>query len=484
MKNFLYAIFFLPSFLSAQSISDHPRLREAINLLELWLDAQQAYEEIPGISAGVVYDQELIWSKGFGYADLENRVPATPQTIYSICSISKLFTSIGVMQLRDEGKLDLDDPVSEHIPWLRIKQLYPEGPPATIQGLLTHSAGLPRETGQPYWSAPDFDFPTRDKILEEIGDQEMLYPSYSTFQYSNLGMTRAGELIIQHTDQSYEDYVTTHIMEPLKLANTRPELPEAMWGNELATGYSAIRRTGDREKVPFFQARGIAPAAGYSSTVEDLAKFASWQFRLLESNEEEILNPNTLLEMYRVHWLEPDWSVAWGLGFTVWKGEDKRFVGHGGSCPGYRTHLLIQPEKKISTIFLSNAMGVSPNFHTGKIYEIIAPAIEKAKKAMESEEAAEQKEDHPEWKKYCGIYDAWPWGGETAVVMWEGELALLSLPSQDPLEGLVKLKHDEGHVFRRIRKDKELGETLRFEVDASGAVTKMWWNSNFRKKLR
>lgn len=455
-----------------------------MQLLDLWLDAQQAYEEIPGISAGVVYDQELIWSKGYGYADREHQVPATPQTIYSICSISKLFTSIGVMQLRDQGKLDLNDPVSKHIPWLKIKQLYPDGPPATIEGLLTHSAGLPRETGQAYWSAPDFDFPTRDLIMEEIKDQEMLYPGYSTFQYSNLGLTLAGELIIQHSDQSYEDYVTERILRPLNLTNTRPELPEALWGDQLATGYSAIRRTGTREKVPFFQARGITPAAGYSSTVEDLAKFASWQFRLLESNEEEILNPNTLREMHRVHWLEPDWSVAWGLGFAVWKGEDKRFVGHGGSCPGYRTHLAIQPEKKISTIFMSNAMGVNPNFHTQKMFEIMAPAIEQAEKDMESAGKEESKETSPEWEKYCGIYDAAPWGGEIAVLMWKGELAMLSLPSRDPLEGLVKLKHKEGNVFQRVREDEELGEAIRFEVDDSGKVTRMWWHSNYRNKLR
>jgi len=450
---------------------------------KLWLDAQQAYEEIPGISAGIVYDQELIWSRGFGYADRENEVPATPRTIYSICSISRLFTSIGVMQLRDQGKLDLDDPISEHIPWLKIKQLYPDGPPATIQGLLTHSAGLPRETGQPYWSAPDFDFPARDKIREEIGDQEMLYPSYSTFQYSNLGLTLAGELIIQHTEDAYDDYVRKNILQPLNLSNTRPELPEMMWGDELATGYSAIRRTGTREKVPLFQARGLAPAAGFSSTVEDLAKFASWQFRLLDG-EEEVLKPNTLREMYRVHWLEPDWSVAWGLGFAVWKGEDKRFVGHGGSCPGYRTHLAIQPEKKISTIFLSNAMGVDPNFHTQKMFEIIAPAIEQAKKAMESEEEKDQKEKHPEWEKYCGIYDAGPWGGETAVFMWKDELVLLGLPSKDPLKGMVKLKHKEGHIFQRVDEEEELRETIRFEVDESGKVSRMWWHSNFREKIR
>ena len=93
------------SLVTGQSIEQNRRVKQTINLLQIWLDAQRAYQQIPGISAAVVYDQQVVWSAGFGYADLARKAPATPNTIYSICSISKLFTSIGVMQLRDQGKL-------------------------------------------------------------------------------------------------------------------------------------------------------------------------------------------------------------------------------------------------------------------------------------------------------------------------------------------------------------------------------------------
>ena len=100
--------------LSAQTVADHPRVREAVNVIETWLDAQRAYESIPSISAALVHDQELLWAGATGYADPESGAPATAQTAYSICSISKLFTAIGVMQLRDQGRLRLDDPVLVH----------------------------------------------------------------------------------------------------------------------------------------------------------------------------------------------------------------------------------------------------------------------------------------------------------------------------------------------------------------------------------
>jgi CubicO group peptidase (beta-lactamase class C family) len=150
------------SSIAAQSVEQNPRVKQALNLLQVWLDGQRAYQQIPGVSAAVVYDQQLLWSAGFGYADVSRKTPATPSTIYSICSISKLFTSIGVMQLRDEGKLRIDDPVARHIPWFKIKRGDPSGPEITIEGLLTHSSGLPRESDFPYWTGPEFTFPTRE----------------------------------------------------------------------------------------------------------------------------------------------------------------------------------------------------------------------------------------------------------------------------------------------------------------------------------
>lgn len=465
---------------TAQSVEQHPRVKQALNLMRVWLDAQRDYQQIPGVSAAVVYDQQVIWSGGFGYADLTKKTPATPSTIYSICSISKLFTSIGVMQLRDEGKLRLDDPVGRHIPWFKIKRSDPLGPEVTVEGLLTHSSGLPRESDFPYWTGPEFNFPTREQIKERIGTQETLYPAETYFQYSNLGLTLAGELITSLSGQPYEEYVSKRILGPLELKSTTPEIPERERGGRLAMGYSAIRRDGTRVPVTFFMARGIAPAARYASSAEDLARFASWQFRVLQrKGGEDVLKSNTLREMQRVHWVDPDFDTMWGLGFAVSKNEDKMFVGHGGSCPGFRTQLLLKTDEKLATIFLANAQGVNTGEFVQQMYNIVAPAIKAATKPA----ATEAGQPKPDLARYTGIYES-GFAGETAIIEWEDGLAALSLPTMDPVKGLTKLKNVGENTFRRVRKDEALGETIVFELGSEGQAVRLIWNSNQFRRVR
>ncbi|MBI2614873.1 MAG: serine hydrolase [Gemmatimonadetes bacterium] len=462
----------------AQSVRDDPRVQQALHLLDLWLDGQRDYQHIPGISAGVVYDQELIWSQGYGYQDRESRVVPSARTIYSICSISKLFTSIAVMQLRDQGKLRLDDSVRQHLPWFSIQQAYPDGPPITIEGLLTHASGLPREADWPYWTGPDFTFPTREQVIQQLARQQTLYPAETYYQYSNLGLTLAGEIVQQVSGQPYADYVRQHILEPLGLSSTSPEIPGEERGQRLATGYGALSRQGTRSTLPVFQARGMAPAAGFASSVEDLARFAQWQFRLLSRGGTEILAANSLKEMQRVHWTDTDWRTTWGLGFTVWRNKDKTFVGHGGSCPGYRTQLSLQADDQIATIFMANALGVSPQPFTMRMYQIVAPAVSGAKKTPGG-----GKQPDPSLAKYYGSYEQ-SFGGETAVIPWEDGLAIVGFPTDDPMQSLSKLKHVSGDTFRRVRDDSQLAEEIVFETNARGDVTRLKRNSNYSLKVR
>ncbi len=102
-------------------------------------------------------------------AGIENEVKAEPSTLFSICSISKLFTSVAIMKLYDEGKLRLDDSASDLLPWYNLEQKYPDSGPITVRSLLTHSSGLPREAAYPYWTGPDFPFPTNGLGVTQIG---------------------------------------------------------------------------------------------------------------------------------------------------------------------------------------------------------------------------------------------------------------------------------------------------------------------------
>jgi len=450
---------------------------EALKLIEVWLDAQRDYDRVPGMSVIIVDDQEVLWSEAFGMANLEDQVKATPSTLYSICSISKLFTSVAIMKLYDEGKLRLDDEISDLLPWYNLKQQYKDSWPITIRTLLTHSSGLPRESNHPYWTGPDHPFPEMESVKSELSNQETLYPSSIYFQYSNLGLTLLGEVVEEVSGTPYETYIKEQILNPLKLKDTRVYLPEDQYGTTMSVGYSALNREGEREKVKLFQAKGIKPAAGFSSNVYDLGKFASWQFRLLDTTTSEILRPSTLSYMHNVHWTDPDWKTTWGLGFGVVKGENggKR-VGHGGGCPGYNTLFTMLPDKKRAYAVFTNGNNTNRAGYIQGMHNI----LEKYKKALKKETDST---DVPILDEYEGYYSMLPWNSESYVASWHNKLVVLNLPASDPAESMMELRYTGKDTFRRIRDDGELGETFEFERDESGSIHRIKRHSNYLTKI-
>jgi CubicO group peptidase (beta-lactamase class C family) len=458
-------------------VAARPKVAEALELARVWLEAQRAYDQIPGVSAAIVHDQHVLWAGGYGLADVATRRPAAADTIYSICSISKLFTAVAVMQQRDAGRLRLDDAVSRHLPWFNIKSVGGESEPVSVEGVLTHASGLPRESDYPYWTGPDFTFPSRDQIIARVSGQQMLYPAETFWQYSNLGLTLAGEVAAAAAGMPYDELVQRGILDPLQLTSTTPEMPVDQRGRRLAMGYSGLGREGQRRPVPFFTTNGIAPAAGYASTVEDLAQFASWQFRLLAKGGTEVLKATTLREMQRVHWIDPDFTNSYGLGFAVWRSGEKTFVGHGGSCPGFRAQLLIRSDDRVATVFMANAQGVNAQQYAQRLYDIVGPAIAEASKRSAQAEQAEKPPD-PGLSAYTGTYTSSFSATETAVVLWQDGLAMLSLPTTDPMAALVRLKKVGDHTFRRVRKDDSLGEPIVFELGSDGKARRYVQHSN------
>ena len=465
---------------SEQGVLADARFVQAEALFEAWLDAKMAYEKIPGMSMGLVHDQELVWAKGYGYAHPAERVPATPATLYSICSISKLFTAVGVMQQRDEHRLRLSDAVADHLPWFAVEQAYAGSGPVTVEGLLTHSSGLPRESAHPYWTGPEYRFPTRQEVVDGLAGQETLYPAARYFQYSNLGITLAGQILERLSGANYHEYVRTRILVPLGMTDTYTDIPAEHEGGRLATGYARLRRDGERARAPVFEARGIAPAAGFAASVEDLARFASWQFRLLGEGGDEVLAASTLREMHRVHWVDPDFETMWGLGFAVSQRDGERTVGHGGSCPGFRSTLQLLPDRKLAGVVMINAQGTNPNQVWAQMAKVLGPAL-----ATVADDPGGAPDRSAGLAEFEGLYES-GWG-ETAVLRWNGSLAALRLPVGDPLDALVELEREEGgngDMFRRVRDDGELGEAYVFDRGADGRIARLSVHGNFSLKTR
>jgi CubicO group peptidase (beta-lactamase class C family) len=479
MKNHLIWILFILLVTPVYSQDNNTDYSDASRILEAWLDAQRDYEQLPGISVVVVEDQDILWSGAFGLANVEQNVKSEPSTIYSICSISKLFTSVAIMKLFDEGKLRLDDKVSELLPWYDLEQKFPDSWPITVRTLLTHSSGLPREANFPYWTGPDFPFPSSEQIRAELENQETLYPSSVYFQYSNLGLTLLGDIVEEVSGVPFEVYVKENILDPLGLHNTRTELPEDFYGQKLAIGYTALNREHQRQKVALFQANGITPAAGFSSSATDLGKFASWQFRLMDSTVTEILKPSTLKYMQNVHWTDPDWKTTRGLGFEVSKSSNgEKIVGHGGSCPGYRSSIILMPESKRAYVVMINASGTDPGKYGNGIHEMLKKA-----KSADKDLSPENPVSGIDLQAYSGYYNPMPWGSEFFVSTWYGKLALLYLPAGSPADAMTLFKHIAGDTFRRVRDDGELGEVLEFERNDEGQITRLKHHGNYYSKM-
>lgn len=446
---------------------------DALRIIDIWLDAQKDFERLPGISVAIVSDQNIIFKKGYGFADVERKVPMKAETIFSICSISKLFTSIAVMQLWEQGKLRLDDSLQALLPDYAIKQKYAETVPITIRSMLTHSSGLIRDVDSS-WNYPGFYFPTSTQLKKSLEAAETLYPASTYVQYSNVAMSLLGEIVQRRSGRNYNDYVEENILKPLQLTNTHPYLPEKLWRNEFATGYAAINRQGNRTMQPLFNTNAITPAAGFSSNVIDMAKFAAWQMRLLSSARPEVLRPSTLKEMQRIQWASANKQETWGLGFLIlYDNNNVPRVGHNGSCPGYATVVSMDAKKKLGVSVMINAQGVDVNRFNSQIFNIL-------NKNITPDTAAK----NVDLSVYEGRYDSYTWTGEIALVESKGKLLMFRLPSNSPADDILEFRYIKKDTFRRIRPDDgTLGEELTFQRDEKGQVKSVRSHSLYRNKI-
>jgi D-alanyl-D-alanine carboxypeptidase len=445
-------------------------VRSGLGLLSAWIESQMAYSGLPGLSIGIVHDQALVWAAGFGRVALEPARAATPDTLYRIASITKLFTSTAILQLRDAGKLRLDDPLVDHLPWFRLGRGHAEAPAITIRHLLTHTAGLPREAGFPYWT--DGEFPTAGQVRERLAQQPAALPTETEWKYSNLGLALAGEIVATASGRAYPDYVAEHILEPLGMRRTWVRTPPADHA-DLATGYTRRLPTGDRRAGPHTDCDGITPAANMTTSVTDLARFAMLQFRDGPVGGAQILRGSTLREMQRVHWLEPDWEAGWGLGFRIMRSKGKTYVGHGGALRGYRTIVHLCPADRIGVIVLTNADDGNPLQFAEKAFQWVAPAILKA--APPPAPAAPP----ADWERYAGRYRS-PWA-DVQVLLAEGRLAMLDPSLPDPMLAVTWLYPVSTHTFRGETKNGfgNHGEPVVFEMGADGRVARLKVGENF-----
>jgi CubicO group peptidase (beta-lactamase class C family) len=464
-----FTFLFLISLHLAAGVADNPDVTGQERLFEAWIHGQMAYRGLPGIAVGVVSDQTLIWSKGFGFADIESKTPMTPATKFRMASHSKLFTATAIMQLRDAGKLRLDDPVAKYLPWFRIQPAEQDDPPITIEELLTHSAGLPREAG-PHWS--ELDFPTGDGVRKYVVEHQAAYPPEVRWKYSNLGFTIAGMVVEAVSGEKWADYVQTHIFDPLGMNGSSVDRQV----DGLATGYGRRMPDGSRKTMPFVDARGMAAATGITSNVEDMAKFVSLQFRTGKVGGSQILSTGALREMHRVRVLENNWTRGNAIGFAVSREKDKVYVGHGGGYPGFRTQTLIQLDEKVGVIVLTNGDDSVPGDIASHLMQTVGEALAKA-----SAPATKQPAWDPAWSRFAGLYRG-P-GGDIEVVELNQRLVMFDPTSANPENQISLVPLGNGRFrFEAPTGGSVVGEVVRF-VEENGKVVRMYTGDSWTDKV-
>ena len=454
---------------AAAFLEQHQDVRDAITLLDLWIEEQRLYHQIPGIAIGIVYDQELVWSKGYGVENLESQEPVTPATLFRLGSVTKLFTATAILQLRDQGKLRLEDPVTQHLPWFELQSTFEGAPEITVRHLLTHTAGLPREVPFPCFST--HICPSSEEIMAARPTQRAVFPPDKTYKYSNLGMVLLGEIISAVSGETYGGYIQKHIFTPLGMSRSavnpsRQDLPQ------ITTSYLRRRPDGSRHVSEYYETRGLAPAGGIVSSVDDLARFASFHLQAdPASNSGEVLAASTVHEMQRPHWVYSDWSGAMGLGFRIARRDDRTVVSHGGWMGGDRTHLLLVPEEGIGILVMVNAEDVSPYQFSYQALDLVGGAIRESVALPSTEKRAD-----PAWEGLLGTYSD-PWGRESRVMILNERLVLYSNsypPSNEAASGITPLEPIGGNLF-----EIPDGGRVRFEVDEEGRVERIQWRSGY-----
>lgn len=243
-----------------RSVGPSANYAQVAEALSKFVQHEMEDKKLPAFSIALVDDQQVVWAQGFGYADPDKKIPATPETVYRIGSVSKLFTDIGVMQLVERGELDLDAPIQTYLP-----DFHPHNPfhkDITLRQLMSHRAGLLREP--PVGNYFDPSELSLSAMVHSLNDTTLVYPPESHTKYSNAGVATVGYVLEKHSGQPFASFLKHSVLEPMGLRNSafRPE-PQLM--AHLAKAYM-WSYDGLQFQAPTFEL-GMAPAGCMYSTV-------------------------------------------------------------------------------------------------------------------------------------------------------------------------------------------------------------------------
>lgn len=337
--------------------------------LESWLGFRYERNDFwPGFTVAVSYKGQVKLNKSFGFANLEKKDVLTPNHIFRIASHSKTFTATAIMQLFEQKKLDLDDSIIKHLPWLE-KHKDKRFSKVTIKMLLSHQAGIIRDGLDADFWLLERAFPNEEEFIKLVLESDLAILPGKKMKYSNIGFTLLGLIIEKVAETTYNKYVVENIVKPLGLKNTGPEFDPNL-ENKMVTGYSIMD---SNRKRPAFEknvdTKVMSSATGFYSTSEDICEYLSAQnlgSKKLLTDESKKLMQKEIVKIPKPHFKE-----SYGLGFASSEINKKKFFGHGGSFPGQSTETIADPTNSLVITVLTNCIDGNAAQFAGGVFSII-----------------------------------------------------------------------------------------------------------------
>ena len=410
-------------------------------------EAQSVWHS-PAVSAGLVRDGALVWSTHVGSARLDPVAAPTDDTQYMIGSITKTFTAVLIMALRDAGRLSLDDRLDTFLPQTRHGAI-------TIRQMLAHASGLQREPVGRIWE--NLDAPDQERLLRELEDAEQVLPVHFAFHYSNLAFALLGQVVELLEARSWGDVVTERILAPLEMTMTglAPD------NRGRALGYQVHPHTGVATLEPQFDLKATAPLGGLWSTVADLGRYASF----VADPIDEILAAGSLEEMCRPLIMTDvqGWTRAYGLGYDLQRMGERVLAGHGGAMPGFLAGLRVGRQDSVgAVVFANSTAGAEP----------VALASQLVKAVLDAEPSLAHvwtpSQSQPDLD---GILGSWWTEGEETVFEVRDNVLWSRIPGGLPIADTRFVRVDTDR-FRAVL-GREGGELLEITRGPGGSVERM-----------
>jgi CubicO group peptidase (beta-lactamase class C family) len=427
---------------------------------------------IAGAAASVVHCADQAWAGGDGFADIASVRVAEPDTVYRIASITKTFTGTAIMQLRDAGKLDLDDAAVQWLPELAASNSgHPIGR-VTIRRLLSHESGLMGDPPGSEWANKEpryagvaaVTLARADEIFVAIGPN--LQP-----KYSNLGYQLLGEIVRRASGyDDYPGYVQRQILAPLGMADSGFDPLPGGLATRCATGYEG--RTFSDDLGLAAPMTNIWAEGGLWSTVEDLGRWLSFQLGAYgdEPQESEVLSVAARREMHKPRYLSDEsWTQAWGISWYSVRKEDVTWVQHSGNVHGFSSGACFDRELRVGAAVLVNGVADAPAL----ALELAAAARRLAQTSAPA--VAIPAPTPAEYRPLLGLY-AFPVGDGLRRVEWrDGELAFIS-PNY-PGQAMSLIPAGDPDAFTVGPGFRDSGERVSFRRLPDGQVSSLRFGS-------